>query len=506
MKRAIAKIVIVILILAAIIAGVCVYVNRDKISAWSDKVEQEMSGESAGASAVEENEDLNFILDHKDWSDFERKINMEMYDYAEDGEATIDDNDGYRTHLAEERGIVDTAIADALMYPFASQTDSEAMMSELKEAIYLSPNYGYTVALALSEVVVDPATGTTFADLSKTGEWLGEFIAVCDEALATEKGFVYFMEKDEDGNLLVTTEYLDYADCLWRILSVCDVRGIHSFEAVSWPHIGVTVVNSQRHGVRSTYTEFLPALILAYVDKSGAEYIYDGTDKAAGDIIDLDNLGSEAEAEAEQIWDRADATYEEVCSGARFIVGFNLADKRPEIFPDAPVNPEPVNPSEPTTEPDNPTTVTPAPENPSEPTPVPVNPTPVPVNPTPTPVNPTPTPSPVNPTPTPTPSNNSCDNADEQPDDDYNRATEHGDYVDEETTEKETANAVTVEENHENVENDKRSDEVRENAPSYVNEPTEVQEQTTAVDVVTGETVDLAEEAVNDSDWDDGGW
>ena len=191
--------------------------------------------------------------------------------------------------------------SDALAMPFVGQTDEERF-SELEEEILRNPIYGITVAKAVKALRIKDRT------LGEINPWLD------DLSDKKEEGLVYWLEYRPgfDKTIFVTSEYRSYAAALCVILERMICVGVQKKQtAVNWA-LNYTAMNNDRMGSITDYQYALPSLVFVYRYKNGDEV---------------------------------------------FSIGFNLKDKRPEIYGE----------TEPVTEPETEPVTEPSTEPPTEP-------------------------------------------------------------------------------------------------------------------------------------------
>ena len=171
-------------------------------------------------------------------------------------------------------------ITDALTRPFKAKVTAD-MIGELYREILRNPIYGVTVARALADKKI---CGVKF---KKINPWVKD--------LTKDHELVYWLEKDKDDNFFVTEEYRRLAAGLCIFLNRLVEQGVQERRVGENWCLNNAAFDNDREGIIASYVYTKEALVLAYIDKAGEE---------------------------------------------RFVIGFNIHDKRPEFF-EKPKNPVP---------------------------------------------------------------------------------------------------------------------------------------------------------------------
>lgn len=206
-----------------------------------------------------------------------------------------------------------SGLSDAVSFPFATQPnaqgeyDLDALYEELREEIIRNPCMADMVIQALINIKL--SDGKTLGEINP---WMGEFLTKMDSAMAlpdteanrNDRGNDYWLthSRGEDGKIIsrVTREYREYAAMTVTLLDYLTKQGIKSWESTrNWHLLPITDPQMVRTS-EANYQEKLPAFILSYIRKD--------------------------------------------CK-AEFTIGFNMKDKRIEIF--TPHDPEGCTPKTP---------------------------------------------------------------------------------------------------------------------------------------------------------------
>lgn len=219
---------------------------------------------------------------------------------------SLSPKDGERTRAC--------GFSDALTFPFEA-TEPAEMLGELKEEVLLNPVYGITVARALSQLTVGDKT------MVEINPWL-ECLTDPKPEPDKEEGLVRWLEyrPGEGKTMFLTTEYRTLASCVCTLLERLVPVGVEAHPNTANWSLNYTAANNDRMGVLSGYTYSLDALMLVYRLKNGGEL---------------------------------------------FRIGFNIHDKRPELYGEEIVETE--APTEPETEPPTEAPTEPPTEAPTEP-------------------------------------------------------------------------------------------------------------------------------------------
>lgn len=197
---------------------------------------------------------------------------------------------------SEER-VEKSGFSDAVSMPFKDKSE-KALYEELKDEILRNPVLGDMVARGLSSLKADGKT------VVEWNPWIKDFIGKTDQAMKLDliqkpRGMEIWLTCTGDGTILVTEKYFRYAAGLDAILDRLVKVGIDNPKSVENYCLPLVVLASNTRTEKADYQEDKEAFILKYVRKDGK---------------------------------------------VEFIIGFNLKDKRIEIFEDIPKTGEKVTP------------------------------------------------------------------------------------------------------------------------------------------------------------------
>ena len=299
MRRHLGKIVLVLLLIAAVVAALVGFgvfspkSGHKEVAAADDKEAEDTS--------VDEEEKQYFTITDAD-------ANRILAEYAgQDGS-----NEFYDWYLNPKAiGERTKYFSDAVSTEFKAASDEEKQ-KELEREIWHSPVQGQNAALMFRDL--GEINGVVIAE---ENDWLTAFLNRFDK-----EGLKSFLERDDKDNLFVTPEYQEIAAKLIVLLQKFKGVGVKKI-GTSWhyPLMGSAWEVKSYRNTDPGYVDKEQSLNFVYVDKSGRTLVE---------------------------------------------FGFNLKDKRAEVFTDSG---KPVQPKTPTSPPNQPTTP------PAEPTQPPAEPT-----------------------------------------------------------------------------------------------------------------------------------
>ena len=201
--------------------------------------------------------------------------------------------------MAKER-TEQSGFSDAVSFPFVS-SDKEAIYQELQEEILRNPVEADMVARGLKDIKL--SSGSTIGELNP---WLNDFISATDEGMQRKthpRGNEIWLEQ-KGSKVMVTKEYRKYAAMICVLLDRLQNNGVVEKPSSLNYCLPLIAEGSLTRTELANYQENKPALELKFVRKDGVE---------------------------------------------EFVIGFNIYDKRFEMFDEqpTPTKPEPGTPGKP---------------------------------------------------------------------------------------------------------------------------------------------------------------